>query len=269
MHRWNRSSPRIEVLEDRCLLACNIGPNAGSVITVKGDEKANTVVITDNGTDGNGNITIQCGSLSRTFDGPVSAIRVNTRGGKDSVTYNLASGLAAGVNREVEVELKQGNDTFVANLSGTVAGPSGMLSAAELQLDVHGNQGKDKLTVNNFLNIDAGARVRTNLSGDQDKDVLNITYQGVQDGFSFLKADGGTAKDIVTVNMQLNSGSNNTPGDAGDLAQVLGGNGKDKLTFKVTFVNPLDVKPIFALLDGGAGKDSCTATPNVTVTSCP
>ena len=99
------------------------------------------------------------------------------------------------------------------------------------------------------------------LDGGRGDDLITATYTGDLDGRLNFRADGGGGDDEVVANINLATGSE------GEVrARVLGGRGDDTLTLNV--LDPDENADVDALLDGGAGFDTCVATDNVDVVNC-
>src|SRR5947209_1048535 len=122
-HRVNRRSrkvtPRLESLEDRCLLACTVSVDSNGVLNITGDDTANSVQINDNGTGTTGNITVICDGMTTTPAAAVTQIKVNTLGGNDTVLYSLTGNLNG--QTRLRVDLGTGNDNFAATVNNNVA----------------------------------------------------------------------------------------------------------------------------------------------------
>src|SRR5262245_33371896 len=95
-------APRLEALEDRSLLSCTVSIS-GSVLKIEGDGGANSVRITDNGTGAAGNIVVKCDGTTTNVGPAITEIRVNTKGGNDSVRYDLSNDLLANQSMKLKV----------------------------------------------------------------------------------------------------------------------------------------------------------------------
>ena len=134
-----RAAPRLEALEDRCLLSGKSParitiqemPNTGglfpgtTVLLISGTKKNDSVSISDNGTGKAGNIFVSLGD-GRDYmsTGAVSEIGVQTDTGTDRVTYELNGNLQSNVNELVFVgsNAKRGGGSvqFTVNIVGKV-----------------------------------------------------------------------------------------------------------------------------------------------------
>lgn len=106
----------------------------------------------------------------------------------------------------------------------------------------------------------AAPGTRVSVLGAAGNDSINFQWQGPITGAADVMLDGGDGNDAIDALFKLMGQS------AGSLsASVLGGGGNDSLGLQV-----FDDKGLveMLLLDGGAGKDKCKATPNVTVVNC-
>src|SRR3954468_1070066 len=113
-----RFVPRLEALDDRSLPSVSYLLD-GSTLTITGDAGANTIVISDAGTDSG--IIVNGDGDPFVATTPISAIVVQTLGGDDTVIYDLSGRLTT--TRLVSVDLGRGADTFTVNLNGqTVSG---------------------------------------------------------------------------------------------------------------------------------------------------
>src|SRR5262249_54590954 len=107
-----------------------------------------------------------------------------------------------------------------------------------------------------------GARANLNVDGGDGTDKVSVTYAGVLNGRLDINAKGGNDNDTVSAIVTLGAGSNGV-----FRGRVKGGNGNDNLTFNI--LGATAAVAIDAVLDGGAGTDTCVATANVTVINCP
>ncbi len=146
--RVARFLPRLEALEDRNLLSCSVVVNNG-ILTITGDSAANTVTITDKGTGAPGNVKVVCDGVPTNVMPAIKGIKVNTLDGLDSVRYQLAGNLQAGVAQNVLVNLGSGNDNFVSFFSA----PGGLLNNSSLGLNVKGGVGRLNWVGNTVANI--------------------------------------------------------------------------------------------------------------------
>jgi hypothetical protein len=231
--------------------AC-IVTQVGDVISVKGDNLANSVRITDSGTGAVGAVKVQADATFFASTGLVRTIRVDALAGNDTVTYNLVGNLLAGQTRLVSVVLGDGNDGFGGSLINPASGLGSDLSSnSALQINVFGGKGND------FMNMDAthgadvrqGARFGVQLLGEDGTDTILAHYRGDLDGQLAWVSDGGLGMDcLIRTEAIAEVGST---GKA--FLRVLGGDGND---FGLgLLVSRPSTCALDATLDGGAGFD--------------
>ena len=174
--KCRRFVPRLEVLDDRSLPSVSYLLD-GSTLTITGDADANTIIISDAGTDSG--IIVNGDGDPFVATTPISAIVVQTLGGDDTVIYDLSGPLTT--TRLVSVDLGRGYDTFTANLNGqTISG-----SSTNLGITADGDGGGDTLTLNGVgavvapeagLSVDFHGRAgRDFITFDVGSDLLNAS----------------------------------------------------------------------------------------------
>jgi hypothetical protein len=298
--------PRLETLENRCCPS-TVAVH-GSTLLIQGDNQANAVSIADDGQGGitatvdgqsatgsgitnvvmilrNGNDTVSY-TASGILQSPLHLVIQGGRG-EDQVTLDFSAGVSAprlkidlfGGDGNDQVTAKfgditdthlfinghlgKGDDTFDATLSGN------LLGTAQARFNVFGEMGKDTIGVHAAAtNIDAGALLALRLNGGKDDDTITVDYEGTLNGALRIVADGLQDKDTITANLTADAGS------TGSLnAAVLGKQDDDALTLNVTDNSggggASTLAALNAVLDGGQGTDTCTATSNVVVKNCP
>ena len=294
----NRFLPRLEALEDRWVPSTVAFDGATATLTVTGTAGKDAIVITDDGTNNAGAVTVTGNGATLFTSGPtagvdqVHTIRVNTEGGNhDSVVYNLTGDMVAN-NRSIAATFGGGKgDRFAANVNGNLVNSFLLLQAT-------GGSGGDKLTGtmtgslngasflgflykggtgNDTISIDATnsvaigplAQLTVSVDGGAGNDVINVNYEGQLQGAFFLGASGSAGKDRVSATVTLDGVSNGllfgptSPNTGKAAAQVDGGGGNDKLSFEVDLSGAL--KPASAAeIDGGAGVDACHAVGFIT-----
>jgi hypothetical protein len=231
------------------------------LLIIRGDNKANKIVINDSGSGAKHNIQVVLGNGSTFTSGndPVDKIIVRAGKGGDTVNYNLTGDTASAMT--VDIRLGGGKDTFNGNLNGHA-----LLFSATYRFNVRGGDGKNDL---DFLAdgtaISSGAKLTVNEVGGDDADHLRIAYDGVLDGRLDFHLAGRGGPDVLSANVNIHAGSTGTLGVAGDDATLSGGPGNDTLTYLVhTNGSKADV---FALANGGPGIDTAFRTKNVTAIS--
>jgi hypothetical protein len=168
-----RFVPRLEPLDDRSLPSVSYSVLV-TTLFVTGDAGANTIVISDAGTDSG--IIVNGDGDPFVATTPISAIVVQTLGGDDTVIYDLSGPLTT--TRLVSVDLGRGYDTFTANLNGqTVSGAS-----TNLGITVDGRWGGDAMVLNAIgATVSPEARLSVDFHGEAGKDTIVFDYS-----FGFL-----------------------------------------------------------------------------------
>src|SRR5206468_12052960 len=59
--------PRVEALEDRWVPACTVTVSPTGGMTITGDAGDNQIAVFDNGSAGNGNVSVVCDGVTHTF----------------------------------------------------------------------------------------------------------------------------------------------------------------------------------------------------------
>jgi hypothetical protein len=246
--------PELEVLEGRDCPSAIITAIPHTLL-ILGDAGDNTVKITD---DGKGTVTASIDAVSATRSG-INAIVVLTGGGNDTVNYSLTGPLTT--PRAVAVDLGSVADS-AANKNSATFDFGGNEIDAYFAAAVVGTAGQDTVSTASFTGAIKEVAALA-VYGRGGADAISVDYNGTLTGALALYLDGQGGSDNVSATVSLNSGS------TGSLAAVVeGGNGNDTLTLKVTESTPNSLAHLFALLDGGADTDSCTATSNVRVINC-
>jgi len=251
--RTKRFVPRLEVLDVRALPSVTIAEDSSGVVTITGDQSANDIEIRDTGGSGTDAVTVWVDGVQSdvTFDTAVTKIVLDARGGQDVVAYNLTGSFTDGTDREVVIHLGNQDDTFTADLNGSIGADS------DVSLKVCGGNGQDNLSVHGAGTADSPWSIDGHLTvkvyGGNGKDTIDVNYNGLISGTGVfdLSVHGGNGKDFVRGDVTAADGS------TGELnATVCGGNGKDDMGLMV-HVNT-DASPdltVNAELHGGHGKD--------------
>jgi hypothetical protein len=239
--RSNRFIPRLEVLNERALPSVTAEVDGG-ILRILGDQRANDIVVNDNGTDGTDAITVTVDGtpLDFTLTEAVTEVVVRSAGQQDTVTYNLTGDFAT--TRTVEVWLGNQHDTFTGNLGAWAVTADG-----DLTLTVHGGNGHDTLDVTGTGNVEGNLTVE--LRGGNGKDDIGVDLAGLFNGTIDLTVSGGNGKDLVRADVTAAAESTGTV-----TAKVCGGNGKDDLGLMVDG-DGVDGLTVDAQLKGGLGKD--------------
>jgi hypothetical protein len=282
-----------EVLEDRAVPATFSFNPATATLTVTGTAGKDAIVITDDGTNNAGAVTVAANGATLFTSGPtagvnqVHSIQVSTLGGKhDSVLYSLTGNMIAN-NRNINATFGGGKgDTFEADVNGNLVNSflllqanggnggdkmtgnvTGSLNGASfLGMLFKGGSGKDQIKIDatNGVNIGPLAQLTVQVDAGAGNDQINVGYEGQLQGAFFLSAMGGAGKDKVNATLTFDGLSNGllfgpvSPNSGKAAAQVLGGGGNDKLSFEVDLSGTLKAASA-AEIDGGAGVDTCHA----------
>jgi len=231
----NKFGPRVEALEDRTVPTATV-TQSGNFISITGiGNSNNTIRITDNGLNSAGAIqitgTILGGNFTSTAVTPGAPIIVviNTKGGKDTVTYNVTGSFNRFVpgsapatiqsptgGRIINALLGAGDDSFAftgndptvtadpgggfAATSGPRFGPKGFdVVNSTLQVLVNGGSGKDKIGINFAGDIRNGS-VNLQAFGGADDDLCYITedVDGANNSSTNnALVDGGTGQNTL------------------------------------------------------------------------
>jgi hypothetical protein len=255
----------VEALDGRLLPSVTFTEHSSdhslSVVAAAGQN--NTITIRN---DGNGNLTIVADGATRHFE-QIESVFVNTKDGKDTVTYNQGTSTqSANLRRNFGLRvdlgyLFDGNDAdkFVANVFGDVGFFNSQgVHARSLGFEVNGGAEADRIDFNfHDTDVRAGSTLAIEANGVNGNDNITVDMDGEVDGT--LKLDvhagnlmGGFDNDTVAVNILLDSGSSgsvagNGPGGS---AIVTGDLGDDTLRFAITQAAGSHAS-VNALLDGG------------------
>jgi hypothetical protein len=241
-----RTALHFEPLNDRIVPAVTFAELNGT-LTVTGDQRANDIEITDDGTVSG--LTVTAGDTVYHPVQQITQVVVDAKGGKDTVSYDL-TGDYVGTMRTVQVFLGNGADTFTADLGHNID------AASIFALRVVGGNGQDSITVTGSGSV-AGS-LNVSLEGGNGKDTLSFDFNGDVTGTLRATADGGNGSDTVSYNVTAPDTSTGSV-----FVQVLGGNGRDHLGVSVVGAG----LAVDATIDGGHGRDSFdpSITDNVTI----
>jgi hypothetical protein len=247
---------RLRPLDDRALPSVSF-IETGGVLTVRGDQWANTIVVSDDGTALAGAVTVQADGASYTSQEPVTRIRVIGWNSADSVEYHLTGDLTT--DRRVVVCLGNQDDTFTADLAGNVG------AGGNLALWVYGGNGEDTLSVGGLGGgVAADGRLDVRLSGGNGRDVVGVDLTGVWAGDVNVLVCGGNGTDTLSADLTAAAGSAGTV-----KARVYGGNGVDTVTLLTARAAADDAVSFDAAVNGGNGKDVFTSSDGVRVVDAP
>jgi hypothetical protein len=188
---------------------------------------------------------------------------VQTGQGDDLLRMDVASSEVQALHRSIRVELGAGNDEARITANEVATGNFPNLSTTDDDWYVAGGAGNDAVRMRFDIPFDALLQ-KVRVDGGLGRDRLSLDWRGPILEATAVDAvlRGGFGDDQVRARFDLG------PQSTGKLsAQVLGEDGNDELGLVVLNADDLDL--LFALLDGGRGKDRCRATSNVTVVNCP
>jgi hypothetical protein len=253
-----RFRPGVETLEDRCVPA--VTPKIlGNSLILTGDKGDNTIVLNDTGVNNSLNITGTLDGIAFTSSSFVNNIVINTKGGKDKATYNLTGPLITD-SRSLDVSLGAGDDQFTANLNGDVDRDAFFLS------NVRGEAGNDKITYNAVgILAGQGSQLNLNADGGAGHDTIQLNFSSNLTGNLNFLLIGGADHDKITAAVNVQAGNGGAIGSSTP-ALMNGNAGDDQLDYRIHLDN--SVTSVFARLDGGAGKNSCSHTANVISKNC-
>jgi hypothetical protein len=255
----------VEALDGRLLPSVTFveTPSTHSLSVTAGEHQNNTITIRN---DGNGNLTIVADGATRTFT-QVESVFVNTKDGKDTVTYNQGTSTqSANLRRNFGLRvdlgyLFDGNDAdkFTANVFGDVGFFNSQgVHARSLGFEVNGGADADRIDFNfHDTDVRTGSSLGIAANGVNGNDNITVDYDGELDGTLDLDVRagnlyGGFDNDTVAVNLLLDAGSTGlVAGNGGSGPAIVTGDlGDDTLRFAITQAAGSHAT-INALLDGG------------------
>jgi hypothetical protein len=251
--------PRVEVLEDRRLLApCTIAALPGGLLQVRGTNGKDNIQVLDNGTAGVNNVVVVCRGQTMAPGEAITTVDVRTRRGNDQVSYVLNGPLLNGVSRTVTVDLGPGHDSFAARLRAS------LLTRSSLTINAIGGQAGDKLSLlAGSTNIAAAAQLNANLIGGTGPNLIQANYRGQLVGSLVLFASGRLGPDVISAQATLTNGSTGTGS-----VQERGGFATDQILLDVEKLSLLDPGALSTLIDGGPGRATCIVSPGVATIHC-
>jgi hypothetical protein len=250
--------PRVEALEDRRLpaAACTVAV-VGTALEVFATRGNNRIAIVDTGTTAAGNVTVTCRKQTTVPAVAITAVMVRTRGGNDTVTYNLIGPLVTRATRNVNVHFDTGQDSFISHLR------MGLQATSSLVFALNGGQSSDHyvLGATSDIPIAAGALLSADLLGGAGgPDFIQTAYRGQLLGSMAITQTGGPANDVLSTLLTLNQGSRGTVA-----VRQAGGFGDDTFTLLLHRASPLDPANASGSIDGGPGHNTAVVTPGVTL----
>lgn len=257
-----------------------LGGNDSVNLTVTGELKKKLEVEMDLG-DGDDTSSMLFGAIAAKL-----ALEADLGAGNDTLSVNLDQQIKSKGQVRMEVTGGDGNDTW--NLSANEVRTKAKLQAqfdggngddvlqtflgdpidakAHVQIQASGGAGNDALTVDattfgTGANIAAGAKLQVQLDGGAGTDTLNVSHDGNVAGDLKIHVSGGADNDVADVSVAANVASKGKVH-----AQVNGDDGNDDLTLLLSTTG--SAKHVKGIIDGGAGVDVCTSTPNVKEKNC-
>lgn len=319
-----RSRPGLETLGDRIVPALDFvmaRDLVGESLTIRTTGNDDNILIRDTGGTSGRNLTVTGTDMNTGVDWrvPIPAGRFirsitvrNAGAGLDNVTYELADSAGnpvalqnlpnrpATLDRVLDVDLGDGNDTFFANVPevGTAAGifffAQGRNGSDTLEVEIDdrlrqnsqltavlsGGLGWDAVSVDAWstVTMDPGSVLTVDVAGNERTDAsLNDTadagnnvsfwYLGPMNGTLVYNVRGGggqghNGRDWVSANLWFNAGSTGVLGSGANGAAVHGGAGDDDVNHIIRGGRlPQYNNPV---VSGGAGSDRLhrSADPN-------
>lgn len=244
----NQFRPNLESLEHRNLMACAVVPAAG-VLTITGDDASDHIEVRDNG---NGDVQGSATGFGDFALSGIASIVIDSRGGDDHVSYDLAHDLQPGLTHTVEVNMRDGNDHFAATF-GSNSAPSNLLPGSELLMKVVGEAGNDRITLDASGVTMDHATMKIGFYGGEGNDQIDMVFSGLVDhgGVSFF-AFGNEGNDTIRLSMSADPASV-APAPGGFRGIVDAGDGNDGIFFELSA--PATVSADQVKIDGGAGID--------------
>jgi hypothetical protein len=231
-------------------------------------------VVTGSGAD-RASVIWQKLRLTREFPGKYTGDHfIDSAGGNDEVQLAILPFIEQDNIFKLRVDLGAGEDLAKYWVFGTelprARGQEPMLgTGGQFELQFVGGVGNDNIQgqigsdpSGQFRPLTLGS-AKILIDGGAGRDRLSLDFRGpILEGTAVdAVLRGGAGNDQVRARFDLD------PASKGQLlAQVLGDDGNDELGLAVLHAENLDL--LFALLDGGKGKDRCRTTPNVIVQNC-
>jgi hypothetical protein len=232
--------PRLERLDDRALPAVSSSLVNG-VLTLKGDNRANTILIQD---DPTGLTIIRDGINQVIPPGPTSpsTIVIKTGAGRDAVGYT-STGTPQSGTRIVRILLGKGNDTVTANIN------AGLSGSAALQINVQGGHGKDTFRSVVQGDLAGSSSLQLGFTGGAGTDnyFVESTAQVLDHASLILNAIGGNGRNMLAANLE-------GPIAAGAAVSINLSGGPARDTIFTSYRGLLD-GTLAVHQDGGAGND--------------
>ena len=173
--------------------------------------------------------------------------------GNAKVDPNNPNAPLPSLNTELEASFDGGggNDTILIGLLNVaLSNPS--------QIVASGGDGNDRILIG-MLNVAHPGGMNIVADGGAGNDELSLNFRGQLIGKLDVTLDGEEGNDAIDAVFNLVGQSDGTLN-----ATVNGGSGNDKLRLMFFGARPQGKLTV----DGGTGKDTCQASPGVTVVNC-
>src|SRR5262245_42206072 len=239
----NKFTPGLEVFDER-LVPASFGFNpATHVATVTGGAGADSIVIQHNG---NGGITVTDANGLNVSQTGVDRLVVSTGDGADAVRYRLTGNLARSMVIEMSLGNGNDRFTGTLNndinpnrkLDLFVNGYNGNDLLTLYGAPTAPNRANDFLTDGLAINagglrIGSGGELEVDLKGNLGNDRVLVDYQGELDGVLDMNVDGGSDQDVLSGIVRMQAGSTGRVGTTEEASRVAGYYGSDNLTFLI------------------------------------
>ncbi len=177
-------------------------------------------------------------------------LMINGDDGSDAVGARIGR-LSANVAAELNIELGEGDDGFVAQTLNPMA------SRSQLRINAFGDGGDDELQYFASGKIGWGARVDVLMNGNTGDDSIEFSNQGQIDGALSELLLGGDGNDLFSSSVIDGSGR-------GSLSSSLRGDTGDDVIISDIRSNAAPSYSVRELVNGGAGEDTAF-TPGHTI----
>ncbi len=230
---WNHFRPRLEQLEDRRMLACEVFVREQTLF-IHGDENNNLVEIlgTERGTQ------VTCDSQTETFQG-VAAVNAQLGDGGDQLVLDNSDGMLGGIQFDIFGEA--GDDEFTMVLDELLTSAQSVLAYYQ------GGAGMDSMLLTAGEQADR-FDIRPNESGD----AVEIDVTDMATGFQFAHLKSASAETLTTKGGDGDDEFLITPNAAVAL-QVFGQGGNDLMLYAFSVMEERGLSE--PAIDGGDGDD--------------
>ncbi len=246
--------PRLEALEARDLMACNVFLDAAGALHIEGDAANDQVTVYDSGQGAVLGVVSGYGPFA--FNN-VHNIVIDTGAGDDVVNYQFIGDIHDPMHT-VDVNLRAGNDTFNCTFYDYWAsGYHDVTPGSLLLMKVVGEDGNDRMFFDAGGGVDMDhSTMKIAFYGGQGDDIIGMSYQGLNDhgGVSFF-AYGNEGNDTIRMSMVADRGSV-APAPGGFRGIIEGNDGDDDIYFHLSASS--DVSTYQTSINGGRGRDRAT-----------